>query len=179
MVYYYVLMKKIILTLLGIFALSSCSSTQQFVSNSSQSISETTISGVKRFEGFFSRPYVCKGGKKTIGYGLTGKVANRSRITPEEADKLLRVELAESRANVLSQVVVPLKPYQLDALTSFEFNTGPGNLKQLVSGPGRLNSGNYSSVEILLPQYRKARGKILLGLERRRQWELQLWRGKI
>ena len=91
----------------------------------------------------------------------------------------MREHLAEVREKVANNVSVQLTEYQLNALTSFAFNCGMTNLKRLVEGEGRLNSGNYESVEKLLPQYRIAGGKVRKGLEKRRKWELSLWKGNL
>ena len=80
---------------------------------------------------------------------------------------------------VLRNVRVPLTEHQVCALTSFAFNTGEGNLQKLINGKDRLNSGNYDSVQKLMPMYRKGGGKVLQGLVKRREWELTLWNGII
>ena len=136
------------------------------------------LNGVKFFEGYRETAYVCSGGVKTIGYGCTDtKVVARGKISETRAEQLLRQHLVEVRKKVTDAVTVDLTEYQLNALTSFAYNCGMSNLKRLVEGEGRLNSGNYKSVECLLPQYRIAGGKVREGLERRRTWELSLWKG--
>lgn len=138
------------------------------------------VVGVKFFEGYKERAYICAGGVRTIGYGCTDtKVVSRGKISKISADNLLREHLAEVREKVANNVSVQLTEYQLNALTSFAFNCGMTNLKRLVEGEGRLNSGNYESVEKLLPQYRIAGGKVRKGLEKRRKWELSLWKGNL
>jgi len=128
------------------------------------------VVGVKFFEGYKERAYICAGGVRTIGYGCTDtKVVSRGKISKISADNLLREHLAEVREKVANNVSVQLTEYQLNALTSFAFNCGMTNLKRLVEGEGRLNSGNYESVEKLLPQYRIAGGKVRKGLEKRRK----------
>jgi len=136
------------------------------------------LAGVKYFEGYKPNTYKCSGGKRTIGYGCTDKrVVAMGTITEQRATKELMKELSQARTQVDNIVTVDLTDYQRNALTSFTFNCGPSNLKQLVDGSNRLNTGDYRSVERLLPQYRKAGGKIRKGLERRREWEVSLWRG--
>ena len=138
------------------------------------------VVGVKFFEGYKERAYICAGGVRTIGYGCTDtKVVSRGKISKISADNLLREHLAEVREKVANNVSVQLTEYQLNALTSFAFNCVMTNLKRLVEGEGRLNSGNYESVEKLLPQYRIAGGKVRKGLEKRRKWELSLWKGNL
>lgn len=135
--------------------------------------------GVKHFEGFRSHAYVCCGGKSTIGYGHTGKAVAKGVISKQEASALLEEELHKTKLVVLSIVKVPLTDNQLAALTSFTYNCGRGALYQLVSQEGRLNDGNYKSVEEVLPQYRIAGGKVRKGLVKRRAFELALWKGEI
>jgi len=136
------------------------------------------LTGVKYFEGYKPNTYKCSGGKRTIGYGCTDKrVVAMGTITEERATTELQKELSDAKSQVDNIVTVNLTDYQRNALTSFTFNCGPSNLKQLVDGVNRLNNGDYRSVERLLPQYRRAGGKIRKGLERRRQWEVSLWKG--
>ena len=136
------------------------------------------LTGVKYFEGFIPNTYKCSGGVWTIGYGCTDKrVVAMGAITESHASSLLEQDLEEVRAQVNKIVTVDLTEYQRNALISFTFNCGPNNLKQLVEGSNRLNSGNYKSIEKLLPQYRIAGGKVRKGLEKRRRWELSLWKG--
>ena len=133
------------------------------------------VENVMFFEGFYSRPYTCPGGKRTIGFGHTGEYSKLNFVSRDKARNILLEELREHRKKVLTIVEVPLTENQIAALTSFTFNCGEGSLRKLVSGPNRLNSGNYESVSKILPLYRKANGKVLKGLENRRTWEKELW----
>jgi lysozyme len=134
------------------------------------------IDKVKHFEGYSPRPYRCPAGVLTVGYGHTGKYRNR-HVSESFAEKLLIDEIEEFGKIVDSVVNVPLKDHQRIALISFTYNCGKANLIRLVSGHNRLNSGNYESVERLLPRYRMANGRPLRGLVLRREWELKVWRG--
>ena len=133
--------------------------------------------GVKYFEGFRAESYTCCGGKRTIGYGHTGKSVSKGIISEAEASELLEKELHKYKNIVLEIVKVPLTDNQLASLTSFTYNCGRGALYQLVSQEGRLNDGNYQSVSEVMPMYRKAGGKIRKGLVKRRSFELELWHG--
>jgi lysozyme len=134
--------------------------------------------GLVHFESFKPRPYYCCAGVKTIGYGCTDKrIVSKGWISEKDAKALLRREVEEVRKKVEREVKVKLSENQLNALTSFAFNCGLTNLRKLVNGKNRLNSGNYKSVEKILPLYRRAGGKVRKGLERRRAWELALWKG--
>ena len=136
------------------------------------------IEGVKHFEGFRANPYRCPAGVVTVGYGFTGHHAKR-KVSRQEADLMLIKELHECVLKVQDNVKVPLTRNQLYSLASFTYNCGEGNLRQLVNGKNRLNDGNYKSVETLLPKYRKGGGRVLKGLERRRAWELKMWKGDV
>ena len=134
------------------------------------------FSKVKHYESFKSKAYRCSGGVMTIGYGHTKNVRWGDTITEAEAVKLLEEELLLAKNHVLRIVKVPLTENQLAALTSFTFNCGQGSLRKLVCEKNnRLNNGNYKSVEVVMPKYRMAGGKVRKGLELRREWEISLW----
>ena len=136
------------------------------------------INGVKFFEGYRANAYYCSGNVKTIGYGCTDKnIVALGAISEHKASVILQQKINEVRDNVRQAVKVDLTEYQLNALTSFAFNLGMTNLKTLINGENRLNSGNYKSIEKILPMYRKAGGKVREGLVKRRAWELSLWNG--
>lgn len=137
---------------------------------------EKLVRGVMSFESFHAKPYLCPAGVLTVGYGHTGKYANTT-MTPARAEQVLRADIEQSKQLVLKYVHVPLTEHQLASLTSFTFNCGEGSLAKLVSGKGRLNAGNYDSVERMMPQYVHADGKKLRGLQIRRGWEVSLWKG--
>lgn len=144
----------------------------------SHDFNQEMLKGVKFFEGFRSDSYYCCANVKTIGYGCTDKniVALKS-ISEYKASNILQADLNEVRDNVRQAVKVDLTEYQLNALTSFTFNCGLSNLKTLINGPGRLNSGNYESISKILPKYRIAGGKVREGLVKRRAWEVSLFNG--
>jgi lysozyme len=131
---------------------------------------------VKHYEGFYAKPYSCPAGFKTIGYGFTDKkLVRRSAINKKESSAILENKLRKIETQVDEIVDVELTPYQKCALVSFTYNCDVDNLEKLVSGPGRLNDGNYSSVKYLLIQYTKGGGKTLKGLVARRHSEVRLW----
>ena len=137
------------------------------------------LNGIKFFEGYRANPYICSGGKKTIGYGCTDKsIVALGAISEHKASNILQQKINEVRDNVRQAVKVDLTEYQLNALTSFAFNCGMTNLKTLINGDDRLNSGNYESIAEIMPMYRKAGGEVREGLVKRRSWELSLWNGQ-
>jgi GH24 family phage-related lysozyme (muramidase) len=187
-------MKKLILPLLALL-LSSCASesfrvfgspsvpqnakAMQYYPIKKDASRKVVIEGIKHFEGFYPKPYTCPGGRRTIGYGFTGNEFKKS-MTRAQADAWLENFVYPKYSEMVKRnVSVPLKPNQFNTLVSFTFNAGEGNLKKLINGPNRLNSGNYNSVAYLLPIYSKCRGRTLPGLYKRRMWEAGIWNGNL
>lgn len=146
--------------------------------NTNQRWKNELVNQVKSFESFKSHPYRCPAGVLTVGYGHTGKFAS-SALTKQRAEDLLKKELEECRAIVRRNVKVPLTENQICALVSFTYNCGEKNLRFLINGKSRLNSGNYKSVSKLMPLYSKANGKTLKGLVKRRVLEVSMWNGDL
>ena len=71
-------------------------------------------------------------------------------------------------------VKVPLTQGQFDALVSFAFNCGAGNLKKS-SLLKKLNAGDYDGARASFDLYTRSKGKVLRGLMRRRDAEQALW----
>jgi lysozyme len=121
-------------------------------------------------------------GTLTIGFGHTDaagapKIRRGLRITREQANEILAADLAPCIAAVRDIVTVPLTQGQFDALVSFAFNCGIGNLRKLVRD---LNRGDYASVPRRMMLYVTARGadgrrERMAGLVNRRAGEIALW----
>jgi lysozyme len=117
-------------------------------------------------------------GTLTIGYGHTNaakhplKIAKGLRITEAKALAILDVDLDECEAAVNSLVKVSLTQGQFDALTSFAFNCGTGNLKKLIVP---LNKGDYEACRRKFDEFVRSKGQVLKGLVRRRDAEQALW----
>ena len=131
-------------------------------------ISKNGINLIKEFEGCYLRSYKCPAGVWTIGYGHTDGVKQGEQITKERAEYLLITDLATFEKGV-NALKFNLNQNQFDALVSFSFNCGLGNLKKLVKGRNLTEIGNA----LLL--YNKAKGKVLVGLTRRRKAERDLF----
>ena len=111
-------------------------------------------------------------GTLTIGWGSTKNVYIGQTITREQADKLLLNDLKSYIATVNNKAFVPfidqLNQNQFDALVSFCYNCGGGNLKKLCSG-------GLKKVPVNILLYVKSKGITLKGLERRRKAEKDLF----
>ena len=143
-------------------------------------ISNEGIALIKRYEGYRTTPYICAGGKATIGYGHV--ISNDMHIPDEwnrtlslgEVDELLRSDLARFERGVLRYFTVYLTQCQFDATVSFSFNLGLGVLQRSTLRQ-KLNRGDYNGAAKEFLKYTRAGGKVLKGLVRRRQAEYNLF----
>ena len=135
--------------------------------------SQNGVNLIKSFEGCYTRAYWDKWGKVwTIGYGHTGKdVYSGLVISEQQAENLLKQDLKRFEGYVNNRKYVPqkLNQNQFDALVSFSFNLGQGNLKRLCT------NRTLSQIANEMTAYNKSKGKVLRGLTRRRQAEKKLF----
>jgi len=137
-------------------------------------VSQECIDLVKFYEGFEDRAYLCPAGVWTIGYGRTKKVQEGDMLTEPQAERDLLEELDEFAEQVLNTVKINLEQNELDALTSWTYNLGVGNLRSSTLLK-KLNSGDKNSVPFEMKRWNKAAGKVLNGLTKRRKAEAELW----
>lgn len=126
------------------------------------------INLIKQFEGCHLAAYKCPAGVWTIGYGHTTGVKEGMIITQAIADKYLAEDL-EKYEKYVRDTKLELNQNQFDALVSFTYNCGAGNLKTLVQ------NRTLSQVAAAMLLYTKSGGKTLQGLVRRRQAEHDLF----
>tara|TARA_Y100000766_G_scaffold282543_1_gene296070 strand:- start:1223 stop:1648 length:426 start_codon:yes stop_codon:yes gene_type:complete len=136
--------------------------------------SQNGIDLIKHFEGCELKAYKCPAGVWTIGYGHIKGVQEGDVITEQQADEMLVEELHEYENYVNTLVDVPLNQNQYDALVSWVYNLGGGNLKASTLLKV-LNAGDYDNVPEQIMRWNKAGGKVLEGLTRRRQAEADLF----
>lgn len=137
-------------------------------------VSQECVDLVKFFEGFEANAYLCPANVWTIGYGRTRNVREGDVVNEMQAERDLLEELDEFADQVLNTVKVELLQHQLDALTSWTYNLGVGNLSSSTLLK-KLNTGDYESVPSEMVRWNKAGGKVLAGLTRRREAEAELW----
>ena len=134
--------------------------------------SQRGINLIKQFEGVRLTAYKCPAGVYTIGYGHTRGVKRGMKITEEEASAYLTADLLNSEKAVERyDSGYHWTQNEFDALVSFTFNCGATNLRALL----RNGKRSRSQIAATLPLYRKAGGKVLKGLERRRAAEKALF----
>lgn len=140
----------------------------------------TTAALARRFEGFYSSPYLCPAGVPTIGYGATyyedgtTVTLHDAPISKEKAEALL---LWMVRTRYLPAVVKLCPgadtPECLAALIDFTFNLGAGNLRASTLRR-RVNAKQWADVPAELRKWVKGGGRVLAGLVKRREAEVLL-----
>lgn len=137
-------------------------------------INDRGLAIVKKFEGLELRSYQDSVGVWTIGYGRTKGVKKDQSCTEAQAEAWLREDLAQAEADVTRLITTPLSSNQFSALVSFTFNLGGKNLS--TSTLRRLvNARDFAGAANQFLHWAHAGGKLLLGLQRRRQAERELF----
>lgn len=141
-------------------------------------VSQAAIDLIKEFEGCYLEQYICPAGVSTIGIGTTridGKpVPEGLVITETQAEQYLAEDLSLFESAVERLVTVPLTQSQFDALVSFTYNVGQGNLQNSTL-LRKLNSSDYPGAANEFPRWNRGGGKVLPGLTRRREAERELF----
>jgi len=139
-------------------------------------VPQQAIDLISSFEGFSSTIYYCAGGKPTIGYGhvLCKGEECLEPMSQEVAEDHLKKDAAWAAYAVDKLVHKPLTQNQRAALISLVFNIGSGNF-QASTIRSRLNQGDYAGAANSFWMWRRANGKILPGLVRRREAEKNMF----
>jgi len=140
-------------------------------------ISIEGLSLIKKFEGCELNSYKCAAGVPTIGYGSTHGIQMGMSISKARAEELLLEDISKFEDIVDKSVTVALDQHQFDALVSWTFNLGGGNLNSSTMLKV-INAGDYEDVPEQIKRWNKANGKVLEGLIRRREAEALLFAGK-
>ena len=128
------------------------------------------IALIKRFEGCVLKAYKAVASEEywTIGFGHYGPDVHQGDIiTKERAEELLRADLARFEQAVEDSGV--WSQSEFDALVSFTYNCGAGNLRKLVK------DRTHAQIADAMLLYVKAGGLTLQGLVRRRKAERELF----
>ena len=154
--------------------------------------SEAGIQLIKSFEGCHNTPYRCPAALWTIGYGHVLYPDQARLKTPERAlygikddhnrtfeydeiDSILEKDLQRFEAGVLRLCPAAADSQsQFDAIVSFSFNVGLGNLQSSTLRM-QYNRGDIEGAADEFLKWTKASGKVLKGLVRRREAERALF----
>jgi lysozyme len=154
-------------------------------------VSQKCIQQIKIDEGVRNKPYQCPALLWTVGVGHVidpnhAKVPLADRkalpipagwdrvLSSEEIDDILRKDLARFEAGVLRLIKVPLTQGQFDALVSFSFNVGLGNLQNSTLRM-KVNREEFEAAAEQFLVWTKAGGKVLPGLVKRRTHEKEMF----
>jgi lysozyme len=134
------------------------------------SLSLAGAGGIIVHEGMVPKAYRDPVGVVTVCAGHTATARMGQVKTPAECSELLRQDTRVAEATVKRLVTVPVTQHQYDALVSFTFNVGSGNLAKSTLLK-KLNNHDCvgASTEFLKWDY--AKGIKLAGLTTRRIYE--------
>jgi lysozyme len=144
--------------------------------------SNQAVNLIKKFESFQDKAYLCSAGKKTIGYGTRldyhPEIKKGVCITEPKATELLRKDLDTLVTPVIKKnIKVKLKQNQIDALYSLIHNIGVSNF--INSNVLKLiNMRRFTKMKKEWQEFQMGGGRVLPGLQRRRQEELALFFSK-
>ncbi|KAI4254669.1 MAG: hypothetical protein L6R42_007100 [Xanthoria sp. 1 TBL-2021] len=135
-------------------------------------LSAKGVEFIAGFEGFRANYYNDAAGVRTIGYGHAcqepGECPDAGPITEARGKELLNSDADAFEKCVNADVKVALNQNQFDALVSFAFNLGCGNLRNIADD---LNKNDFSGATANMKKYVNAGGNVLAGLVRRRNAE--------
>lgn len=143
-------------------------------------LNEAGKSLIKSFEGCSLKAYKCPAGLWTCGYGSTfyedgTKVKAGDVITKERADELFEI-IAEDFSNKVAPLIKKdLSDNNFSALVSFAYNAGVGNLKNSTLLKKVNANPEDETIRAEFMKWVRAGGKVLVGLERRRKAEADLY----
>lgn len=145
--------------------------------------SQKGIELIKKFEGCKLTAYRDSVGVWTIGFGHTKDVKADMVITAEQAEQFLKDDVVyfENGVNkLLKTLKTAVTQNQFDALISFAFNLGLGNLRKstLAKKLYVMQQNDRDSVQAVadeFPRWNKAGGQVLTGLSNRRNAERALF----
>ena len=140
---------------------------------------------IHTFEGCRLLAYKCPSGVWTIGWGHTAGVYEGMTITREQANELLKKDVAifEDHLNYALGLDdagrmpngLPISQHQFDALLSFTFNIGIGNLARSTLLRKVKANPKDPSIRGEFSRWVCGGGKRLPGLVRRRKMEADLY----
>lgn len=140
-------------------------------------ISEKGIGLIKQFEGCKLYAYRDAVGVPTIGYGRTKGVYMGMAITQAQADKFLVEDMSEC-FKVLNKLGVNFAQRQFDALCSWIYNLGQGNFNSSTLRKRIVADASDEAIADEIVKWVYAGGKVLLGLQRRRVAEANMFLGR-
>jgi lysozyme len=135
---------------------------------------------IKKFEGCRLKAYKCPANVWTIGYGNTFyengmKVKEGDVITQQRAEELAKFIIDQFAVTIEPFIQKPLNDNQFSACVSLAYNIGTSGFKRS-SVFKKLNiNPNDPTIADSFKLWNKGGGKVLAGLVKRREAEIQLY----
>lgn len=127
-------------------------------------------------EGFRAKAYRCPSGVWTIGYGTTTGVKEGMVVNQNQAFKLLQDDSSKLE-RLINKLGVDFTQNQFDAIGLFCYNCGFPAFRTSTLFRVIKNNRYDKRIKELWMQWKYSKGKVLLGLERRREVEVNLYLG--
>ena len=127
-------------------------------------------------EGFRAKAYRCPSGVWTIGYGTTTGVKEGMVVNQNQAFKLLQDDSSKLE-RLINKLGVDFTQNQFDAIGLFCYNCGFPAFRSSTLFRVIKNNRYDKRIKELWMQWKYSKGKVLLGLERRREVEVNLYLG--
>jgi lysozyme len=139
-------------------------------------VDDTGYALIKTFEGYSPFVYRDSVGVPTVGFGHALAPGERVKtpLMGPDALALLERDVAERTTRINAVVEQPLTAEQFDAVASFAYNVGLGNLERSTL-LRRLNAGEHDEVPDQFLVWDKAGGREVAGLRVRREAEAKLY----
>lgn len=137
----------------------------------------TNADGVKiitTYEGLALKAYLCPACVWTIGYGHTEGVKRGDTITREQAEVMLLDDLVMFEQAVRNGLDIDVTENQFSALVAFVYNVGEGAYAKSTL-LRKLNAGDIIGASKEFVRWNKSKGRVLPGLVKRRQAEMELF----
>jgi lysozyme len=157
--------------------------------NHTRRLSPAGVQLLRTLEGVESHAYRDVAGLWTIGVGhlLTDEeqadqavqcdgvaVPYGEGLSDTQIDALLCQDVRRFEDALADAITVPLTQHQWDALVCWAYNCGVGAMRGSTL-LRVLNAGDYDQVPAQLRRWNKAGGRVVRGLENRRERECALW----
>jgi lysozyme len=143
-------------------------------------INQAGLDLIKEFEGFRAQAYDDGVGVMTIGYGTTAAAGvgitprPGMTITQAEAEFYLEKALTKFGDAIKHKITAPINENEWAAFLSLAYNIGPGAFARS-SALRHFNNGDKAKSAKAILLWNKGGGKVLKGLQRRREAERKLF----
>lgn len=140
-------------------------------------LSAAGLVGLVVHEGYSDRAIIpIPGDVPTIGFGTTDGVKMGDTITPPQALQRALTDVSKFEGALKRCVKVPLHQYEYDAMVQLAYNIG-GTAFCNSTVVRRVNAGDYAGACDAFLMWDRSVGKVVRGLQLRRQAERRLCLG--